>query len=302
MQTVIILIGGALMALANTVPGVSGGTIALIMGFYDRFIGSIDDLIFGKKKERLEALRFLVPLAIGMVVAFIPAVLVLSSIFESHIYVLSSLFFGLTLFAFPVVILEEKETFRHYRAWHLLFLVIGLAIVAGITFCRTSGTFGTINTESFSLGLGFYSFVCGAVGVSAMVLPGMSGSTLLLIFGMYNPVIDGISSILKLDFSPLPMILCFGVGVIFGFVVIVKLLKKCLARFRSQSVHLVLGMMLGSLYAIVMGPQTLDVPQDPLSFSNITVGCVIAFVVGGLIIVGLQLLKRGLVKDEKTEE
>ena len=87
------------MALADSVPGVSGGTVAFLLGFYDRFIGSIDDLITGDKAKKKEAFFFLVKLGIGWICGFILAVLVLSSVFESHIYYISSLFIGFIIFA-----------------------------------------------------------------------------------------------------------------------------------------------------------------------------------------------------------
>ncbi|MCD7773007.1 MAG: DUF368 domain-containing protein, partial [Ruminococcus sp.] len=149
--------------------------------------------------------------------------------------------------------------------------------------------------------LGVYSFVCGAIAVSAMVLPGISGSTLMLIFGLYVSIISGIKDLLSLDFHAVPMLLCFGVGMIIGFVTIVKIIRKSLVRFRPQTIYLVLGMMIGSLYAIVMGPTTLDTPQEMLSPDKVTISCVAAFVIGGVVIFALQLLKRLINKQDKAD-
>ncbi len=295
MNSFINVLGGALMALADSVPGVSGGTIAFIMGFYDEFIGSIDALISGKKAERIKALKFLIKLAVGWLLGFIPAVLILSRVFESHIYIVSSLFLGFIVFAIPVIVSEEKETLRgHY--WQMIFILIGITAVALITYFNPTGETGGIDTSVFTLGLGAYALLAGAVAISAMVLPGISGSTLLLIFGLYLAVISGIKDLIHLNFHALPMLICFGIGVLIGFVTVVKIIKKCLVRFRPQMIYLVLGLMLGSLYAIVMGPTTLDTPQPPLTLSQVTVGCVIAFLIGGCVIWGLQLLKKAIRK------
>ena len=97
------------MALADSVPGVSGGTIAFLLGFYDKFIDSIDDLLTGTKEKRKEAFFFLLKLGIGWVSGFVIAVLILTSVFESHIYYISSLFIGFIIFAIPIVVKEEKE-------------------------------------------------------------------------------------------------------------------------------------------------------------------------------------------------
>ena len=84
-------IGGFCMALADSVPGVSGGTIAFLLGFYDEFINSLNDLVYGTWKERKRALSFLIKLGIGWIVGFGMAVLILTAVFESHIYQVSSL-------------------------------------------------------------------------------------------------------------------------------------------------------------------------------------------------------------------
>lgn len=87
-------INGFCMALADSVPGVSGGTIAFIMGFYDRFIGGIHDLVFGRIEEKKRAVKYLARLGVGWMIGMALAVVILSSLFESHIYVVSSLFLG----------------------------------------------------------------------------------------------------------------------------------------------------------------------------------------------------------------
>ena len=88
------------MALADSVPGVSGGTIAFILGFYDKFINSLDDLIHGDLKLKKEAIIFLLKLAVGWIVGIVLAVLILTELFETHIYAVSSLFIGLYCFRY----------------------------------------------------------------------------------------------------------------------------------------------------------------------------------------------------------
>lgn len=300
MKSILTSVGGFLMALADSVPGVSGGTIAFIMGFYDEFIGSIDALISGNRQEKIRALKFLLKLAVGWIIGFVSAVLVLTSVFESHIYVISSLFIGFIVFALPVIITEEKNTLKNGKVWHAAFVILGIAVVALITYFNPTSGDGGIDTSSFSIALGGYSVLAGAIAISAMVLPGISGSTLMLIFGLYVPIITGIKDVLKLDLHAAPMLICFAVGIIIGFVLVVKIIKICLKKFRSQTIYLVLGLMLGSLYAIVMGPTTLDDPQEMMTPDKITVSCIIAFLVGGAVIFGLQMLKKALeVHDNK---
>ena len=283
------------MALADSVPGVSGGTVAFILGFYDKFINSLNNIISGSKEERIDAIKFLAKLLAGWAVGMILAVLFLSSAFESHIYAVSSLFLGFIIFAIPVIIKEEKESLvGKYK--YLIFTVIGIAIVAAITYFNPiSGSGTSVDVNSLNFGLIVYIFVCAMIAISAMVLPGISGSTLLLIFGLYIPIINAIKEFLHLNLNYLPVLIIFGLGVITGILLVIKLIKMALEKFRPQTIYLIIGLMIGSLYAIVMGPTTLEVPQDPMSIGTFSI---IFFAIGGAIIFGLQKLKDVLEKKE----
>lgn len=286
---------GFCMALADSVPGVSGGTVAFILGFYDKFINSLNSIISGSKEERIDAIKFLAKLLAGWAVGMILAVLFLSSAFESHIYAVSSLFLGFIIFAIPLIIKEEKESLvGKYK--YLIFTVIGIAIVAAITYFNPiSGSGTSVDVNSLNFGLIMYIFVCAMIAISAMVLPGISGSTLLLIFGLYIPIINAIKEFLHLNLNYLPVLIIFGLGVITGILLVIKLIKMALEKFRPQTIYLIIGLMIGSLYAIVMGPTTLEVPQDPMSIGTFSI---IFFAIGGAIIFGLQKLKDVLEKKE----
>lgn len=287
-------IRGFCMALADSVPGVSGGTIAFLLGFYDKFIGSLDNLISGSKEERKEAIFFLIKIGIGWGVGFILAMLVLANIFESHIYRVSSMFLGFVLFSIPIVALEEKEVLKgKYK--NIIFTIIGAALVILISVFNPAAD---VNVSSLTFGSGLYIFIAGAIAITAMVLPGISGSTLLLIFGLYLPIVTAVKEFLHLNFAYFPALLVFGLGIIVGVVSIIKLIRMCLNKFRSQTIYAILGLMIGSLYSIVQGPTTLDVPQAAMNLQTFSI---LFFVIGGLVIFGLQKLRTIMEKkEEKT--
>ena len=282
------MINGFCMALADSVPGVSGGTIAFLMGFYDQFITSMDDLLTGNMEKKKNALAFLIKLGIGWVIGFLSAVLVLTSVFESHIYAISSLFIGFIIFAIPVVIGEEKKCLSE-NLKYVIFTALGAALVAAITYFNpVSGGEGGMSFANFSAGFGVYLFFAGAIAISAMVLPGISGSTLLLIMGIYLPIINGIKDVLHFDFSSFLPLFCFGCGVIVGVFSVVKLIRKALEKFRAQTIFMIIGMMIGSIYAVMMGPTTLDVPQPAMGLGEFNI---LFFIIGGVVILGMQKLK-----------
>ena len=141
-------------------------------------------------------------------------------------------------------------------------------------------------------------FIAAMCAISAMVLPGISGSTLLLIFGLYVPVMTSIKELMKFNFNYFPPVLVFGIGVIVGVVLIIKLVKIALEKFRSQTVYFIIGLMIGSLYAIVMGPTTLEIPKKHLTLDTFSI---LFFIIGILIIVGLEQVKK-ILEKKKIEE
>ncbi len=275
---------GFCMALADSVPGVSGGTVAFLLGFYDRFIGSLDDLFHGARAARFAAVRFLLKLGAGWAIGFGLSALVLTSFFDTHIYEVSSLFMGFIVFAIPIVVREELDALRK-RLPYLAFAVVGVAFVVAVTLLSP------VSGEGIDLGLVAYVFLAAMAAISAMVLPGISGSTLLLIFGLYVPIMGAVRATMGLDLSYLPILMVFAAGIACGMLLFVRLIRMCLERFRSQTIYAIIGMMLGSLFSITQGPLTLSEPQPAMSLDTFSI---VFFLIGGAVVGGLQLLRSRL--------
>lgn len=292
----LIVLGGFLMALADSVPGVSGGTVAFLMGFYDDFIVSLNDIVSRDSRKRSRALHFLIKMGGGWIVGMASAALVITSVFETHIYQVSSLFLGFVLFAIPIIVMEEKDSFQG-KYQNLIFTILGAALVVGITYFSGSSASSSIAWGDFSLRSGIFLFLCAMCAISAMVLPGISGSSLLLVFGFYQAVMEAIRGVLHLQLIYVPGLMIFGCGILLGIFTVVKGLKAALEKKRSATMYMIIGMMLGSFYAIVMGPESLKTnPQPALSLETFQP---VFFLIGGVVIWGLQLLKR--VFGEKDE-
>ena len=275
---------GFMMALADSVPGVSGGSIAFILGFYDNFVNALDSLLY--KDKRKDGLKYLFKLGIGWVFGMGLSVLILTKVFETHIYQISSLFIGFILLSIPIIIKEEKDTLKK-NYFNVFFAILGIVLVVAITYFNST-QLTSMSLTNLTVSHAIYIFLVGMIAISAMILPGISGSTLLLIFGLYLPVITGIKDLLHLNFSSFFGLVIFGLGVIAGILSIIKALKKALEKFRTQTIYLIIGLMLGSLYAIVMGPTTLDNPVDPININNFSI---LFFIIGGVVVLGLQKIK-----------
>ena len=280
------------MALADSVPGVSGGTIAFLLGFYDKFINSLDDLFRGNMKAKKNALIFLIKLGIGWVIGFLASATILSGLFTTKIYAMSSLFIGFIIAAIPLIVKQELDSFKgKYK--NIVFAILGLLLVVGITLLSGNSLFD-VNLAKPDIFTYLYVLVSASIAITAMVLPGISGSTLLLVFGLYIPIMNAIKELLSFNFSVLPVLIVFGIGILFGIVFFVKLLRIGLKKFRSQICYTIIGMMVGSLFSIVMGPTTLEEPMQMLTFKSFDI---LFFLIGIIIIASLEILRVKLSKQ-----
>ena len=279
------MLQGVSMALADSVPGVSGGTIAFILGFYERFMGAIHGLIGKNCEVRKSSFIYLFKFAIGWAISMAACIMLLSKFFESHIYFLSSLFLGFTVAAIPFIAYEERGSIRG-KYQYILFTVLGIMLVVLIAILRTGDMgIGIIDFRDMNIQQYGYMFFSGAIAVSAMLLPGISGSTILLILGVYMPTINAIKEVMNLNIYYMPGVIAMGLGILFG---IFFASSSGMYHFRSQMVYMIIGLLIGSLYAIIMGPATLDVPKDAMSFSSFNI---FAFLSGIIVLAVLEYVK-----------
>ena len=235
------------MGIAEVIPGVSGGTIAFITGIYEELISSIK--AFGP--EAIQAWRkggsnglwtaingkFLIFLMIGMGFGFISGVFVISGLIENHPEKLWGFFFGLILASCLLIGFEIKS-------WNLSRV---LALIGGTIFAYT---ITTVAPAEGSLNL-VYVYVSAVIAISALMLPGVSGSFMLLIMGMYTLIIPTIKRFL-VDFSLDDFIILsvFGLGALTGLAIFSRVLTYLFNKHKSISFAVLTGFMLGSLNKI----------------------------------------------------
>ena len=293
-------IRGFCMALADSVPGVSGGTIAFILGFYDDFVNSLNNLISSDKKGRITALKFLSKIGIGWIVGFILSVSFITSIFEKNIYQISSLFLGFIISSIPLMIKSERKILIGNKR-NAIFLIVGISVVVAMTYFNPVTNIGqsfSLKYENLNLLFMAYIFISGMVAISAMVLPGISGSTILLIFGLYAPILTAIEQIIRLNFDYLPAILIFGSGILIGILITVRIVRYLLRSFRSQTIYCIIGLMVGSIYSVIMGPMSLEVSKAPMTVSTFNI---VFFDIGCILVPLLEKLKEVLKNKSKEE-
>ena len=239
---------GACMGAADVIPGVSGGTIAFIMGIYDEFVGSIASinteamklLAKGQFKAFWKHINgtFLVSLALGIGIS----VILLAGLMQTLLTVCPiqtwAFFFGLIV-ASSIFILRGISG---WRVREMLLVILGC--VLGVTVCTLSPT----QTPDAL----WFIFLSGAIAICAMILPGISGSFILLILGKYQYIMGAISSLAAGEnFGQNLLILCvFLVGAAFGILVFSKFLHWLLARWNKETMIVLAGFIIGSLVKV----------------------------------------------------
>jgi putative membrane protein len=234
--------GGALMGIANIIPGVSGGTMILAMGLYERFVESVAQIT--RLRFRIGPVGFLSTLGLAAIVAVFAMVGPINWGLTYHQHIMFALFMGLTLGGVPLI-------WRHMTP-------IGVTGYAGaaaglLVMVATSFILAQLDLPSSVT----FLFFGGVIGSAAMVLPGLSGSYLLLALGLYFPITDGLSrfkgALAAMDIGSamepaLGVILPVGLGVLAGIVGLTNLLKAALERLYQPTMGLLLGLLLGSVF------------------------------------------------------
>lgn len=267
------------MGAANVVPGVSGGTIALLTGIYSEIIEAINALTLpsvwkalfkGQFKQFWSLIHgpFLLSLGIGIVFSIFTLAKLMTFILGSYPIHTWSFFFGL-------IIASAVIMFRGIKNWKwqdVMMTAVGIAL--GVVVCTLSPT----ETPD---GISFL-FICGAIAICTMILPGISGSFILLILGKYDYVMQAIA---ELNW---PVLAVFGAGCIVGILAFAKFLHWLLAHWERQTILVLLGFILGSLVKVWPWQNTTN--ADDLHIA----GAVICCIAGIALVLGLELLSKRL--------
>jgi len=250
-EKLILAVKGMLMGMADIVPGVSGGTIALISGIYEHLIMALSKIrpmhaldalslpfvYFNseQKKKKLKSLseipwEFLIPLGVGILIGIIGFSRLALFLFDNHPLYTYSFFFGLISFSLTIP----------YRAMHKHIPdFILLVVFALITWALTSVAENFPGSTQY-----LYVFFCGAIAVCAMILPGISGAFILVILGEYQIILDSLHD------ANMKLLLVFIFGLVVGIMTFVRLLKYILYKHHSRAMAALTGIMLGSIHKL----------------------------------------------------
>ncbi len=258
MSQISLVFKGMAMGMAEVVPGVSGGTIAFITGIYERLIfaiKSVDAELFkllskGKIKAAWEKIdgTFLTFLLGGMFVGIVIGVFAISWLLENEPIGVWSFFFGLILASCFVI----GKDIKVFNILNVAALLIGAALVYYVTIAVPSSG----NTALW------FVFVCGAVAISALLLPGLSGSFILLLLGMYTYILPKIKDVLSGDLSGLSVLITFALGCLTGLLTFSRVLTWAFKNFEKLTLAFLTGLMIGSLNKVWPWQQVLATREN----------------------------------------
>ncbi|HDJ3520484.1 TPA: DUF368 domain-containing protein [Staphylococcus aureus] len=245
------ILKGFAMGTSDLVPGVSGGTIALLLGIYNQFISSISGIF---SRRFWPSFTFLIPIIIGMLLAMGSLSNLFNYLLSQH-HIPTMFFFGGLIIGIVPYLLKISNYKTSFTTKHYMMVIAGIAILIVITLMN-NGDKHAGETLTLSTSLIVKYFIAGMCASSAMLLPGISGSFMLLVFGVYGTVMLAISEVVKLNFAGLPILLAVGFGVLAGFIISSKIIQYFLTHHKLMTFALIIGFVVGSLFAVFPGLPT----------------------------------------------
>lgn len=271
MKNIILAIKGFFIGLANIIPGVSGGTLALTLGIYEKLIGCISHFF----KNLKENIKFILPIGIGAVIAILSLSHLISFCLDNYVLPTILFFIGAILGGLPMLI--KKVSGHKITISNIIIFLITFGIIILLLFLNseTEVSFQNMNIIDYLL-----LFVVGVVASATMVIPGVSGSAVLMTIGYYKPILNIVKNLT--DFSSLgsnlAILIPFGLGVLVGILLIAKVLEFLFKNFEVKTYYGVLGFIVASIIAIVY--QNLVINANfVFSFGSLIIG-IILFILG----------------------
>ena len=276
-------IKGMAIGIANAIPGVSGGTIAFVLGIYEKLTYSISilptALIKLKWKDIIESLKILIPTFFGAAVSIFLFLNIINYLFSNYPVPTKIFFVGLVLGSFPFVTKTvEKYNFKVFLAFFLGAFIMAIFVYFDINEPEINEVVGeTVSSSNFSFVYGIKLFFCGIAAAIAMVIPGISGSLLLLILGEYENISYFVSNMTSNLNNIYPLIF-LGIGILIGIFLISKLITILIQKYRSMLFGFVLGILIVSFLSLWPNITSLSIPMLASTVLSMCLGFLVAIV------------------------
>jgi len=246
MKNIILIIKGIIIALANIIPGVSGGTLMITLGVYEQII----DIISHPFKNLKNNWKFILFIGIGLVAGVLGFSKLISYCLDKFPLATPLFFIGLIIGGIPLLFRKGKVK-DNIKVSNIIILLITFGIVLLFTFLNSGDSVVTITMNFKGIVL---LFLVGMVAASSMIIPGISGSFMLMLLGYYKPIIDTISNLTKFNnlWDNIKILIPFGFGIVFGIVLVAKLIEYLLKKYEVKTYFGVIGFVFASIIAIIV--------------------------------------------------
>lgn len=276
------ILKGIVIGIANIIPGVSGGTMMVSMGIYDKMIHCVTHLF----SEFKESMKFLIAIFIGMAIALVGLSFIIEPAFEYFPLQTSCLFIGLIVGGLPAIWGKVKG--KGIKISYVIPFLLFFAVVVGLAALGEKE--GNAADLTFSLWSCVKLFVVGIIASATMVIPGVSGSMMLLLLGYYNPIVsaikDFVTALASFDMQGIlagcGVLVPAGVGIVVGIFAIAKLIEIIFEKFPLQAYWAIIGLIVASPFAILMmvGVGSLSVVSVIVSIVTFVIGFIVAMKLG----------------------
>ena len=245
-EFIILTIKGMIIGLANVIPGVSGGTLMITLGIYEKIIDTISH-IFKNLKENI---KFLMPLAFGIVLSLLLFSKIIGISLDKYPLATTLFFLGLIVGGIPLLLKKIRKNKDSKNISNYIIAFISFAFIILFAMLKSGND---INLNSVSFFDVILLFIVGLVASGTMVIPGISGSFVLMLLGYYKPIIDTIRSLTNFSLLGHNIIVLgsFGIGVLLGIILIAKLIELLLKKFETKTYYAVFGFVIASCIAII---------------------------------------------------
>lgn len=270
---IILGIKGFFMGIANIIPGVSGGTLAITMGIYEELIEAISHFFTRLKKN----INFLIPIVIGALLSIVIGSKVIGFSLEEYPLPTILFFTGLILGGLPMLYRKIKGNFKPLN---IIIFILTFAIIIGLMFLKSGSEVRFINMNILDY---IMLFIVGVIAAATMIIPGISGSFMLMVMGYYKPIINTINDLTAFNniITNLIILIPFGIGVLIGIVLIAKLIEFLFKKFEVPTYFGIIGFVLASIIGIFTSTENLTFSIIPFIIG------IVLFILGFVIAIKL---------------
>ncbi len=245
MKSLLLILKGMIIGVANIIPGVSGGTLMITLGLYEEIINIISHFFKNFKKN----LKFIIPIGIGMILSILILSKVISTCLDKYPYPTTFFFIGLIIGGIPLLWNRAKAS--RYKLGNWIIFIITFSIILIFTFLKSNDyivSFSNMNLFNY-----LTLVIIGIISAATMVIPGISGSFVLMLLGYYEPIINTIRDLTNFSLlsQNLLILIPFGIGIIIGIIGVSKLIEWLFNKYPIKTYYGVLGFVMASIISII---------------------------------------------------